>query len=204
MPDYLTVSSFHKAVQGYPEGPAIEKGFYDLTFRQLLRDIPILGGIQMTMDSGLAVGSGYPTPSCYLASEEEYLIGTGYMVEVEALYEDVPLCPVSLIQAGMETLIEQGKVREIDNIRLGYVLYIDRPTEKVVAFPAWVVRCQHYQNAKEERIFEEGRSAESYYHTQDQLIFNAQTGEMVGFQTTDQDAVYCPKIIPWDEAGKTK
>lgn len=96
-----------------------------------------------------------------------------------------------------------GHVRAIDNIRLGYVLYLDRGTpEKVLAFPTWVMRCQYYKNAKQEASSQmEGKSQKDYVHTQDQIIFNAQTGEMVEVFTKNRDAVYCPQIITWDDVG---
>lgn len=172
-------------------------GYYMIDFFQTLHSIPVLSGTGIFHAKG--VGFGTPSPYSFIVSENEYLMGVTYVEETSMDQQDVPLCDFNIVKQQFESLITSGNVRKVESVRLGYVLYLDRSASNIgVAVPSWVMRCEYYPTAKEERPSVANLDNLHFSTGYTQILVNAQTGKMLEINTKDNDAVYCPDIILWD------
>ena len=111
--------------------------------------------------------------------------------------------------AGIRKEIEAGNVRHVYSVRLGYVLYSNpEMTDYAWAVPRWVISMQyitkenqaHWEreqqlNAKwgyEYAVWEEFYAEE--------VLVDAQSGELMIFTTGDDQTYSVPKLVTWDSA----
>ena len=122
---------------------------------------------------------------------------------------DIPLAPLEDVLAGIRKEIEAGNVRHVYSVRLGYVLYSNpEMTDYAWAVPRWVISMQyitkenqaHWEreqqlNAKwgyEYAVWEEFYAEE--------VLVDAQSGELMIFTTGDDQTYSVPKLVTWDNA----
>ena len=122
---------------------------------------------------------------------------------------DIPLAPLEDVLAGIRKEIEAGNVRHVYSVRLGYVLYSNpEMTDYAWAVPRWVISMQyitkenqaHWEreqqlNAKwgyEYAVWEEFYAEE--------VLVDAQSGELMIFTTGDDQTYSVPKLVTWDSA----
>ena len=83
----------------------------------------------------------------------------------KTIADDVPLCSFGQVLSTFETLIEQGKLRSVDALRLGYVGWYnksDSGTLILLPFGSWKESCLNHQ--QKSPLFDDGYDdADSIY-----------------------------------------
>ena len=139
-----------------------EQAIYLSHFWQTIDGVPILEHANRAFYK-----TGWPDffPQLVLGMREkdEYQITVNAVKKVDEIAGDIPLCSFDEIKRSISKLIEQGHIRKIYDIRLGYVLYNDPnyPQGKRDAYeaecyylvPTWCVNCIYMENPKEEYVY---------------------------------------------------
>lgn len=122
----------------------------------------------------------------------------------KTIADDVPLCSFSQVLSTFETLIEQGKLRSVDALRLGYVGWYNKSDSGTLTLlPFWVLEGELFESStKKSPLFDDGYDdADSIYPNSAEygmMMVNAQTGELIDSWRTDKERVFDkPDIIMW-------
>ena len=119
----------------------------------------------------------------------------------ELLARDVPLCGIDAVIETARGLIEAGKLRTVDSMRLGYAAWLNRAGGYAL-MPTWVI---------EGELFE---TADAAYRTPVTILtdqpgeyatvyIDAQTGELIDPWNTAAGRAYAaPKLRLWDGAAR--
>ena len=148
--------------------------------------------------------------------ERNYFVGGHLIEETEMLEEDVPLCTAQEAINALFPLIEQGKIINIYNLELGYVVGADPQLtypsgkgaswEETVwrAVPMWICECSYVKDPNREypdNMSDDPGASDprdlDFHHSW--LMVNAQTGEYFDTMRTDADRVYAPELVTWDD-----
>ena len=140
------------------------KGTYYISFRQKLEGIPIYLEIghkmlttnqtHITQEVALKCQriSGIETNTLEYMDETSFILDTTWMREEKRIQEDVPLATLDEVIQALEKKIEEGYIRDIYALRLGYVCYLDDISPDIYAlYPAWICDCI-YANSPREQI----------------------------------------------------
>ena len=115
----------------------------------------------------------------------------------EIVRNDVPVRPFEYSKGEIEDLIYKGLVRDVYNVRLGYVMFHNEDDLKKSFYlvPSWVVDCEFYKTADGEKY--EGGWPEMFWHCSEfhQLIINAQTGKLYDPFSTQEDRNLVPQTV---------
>ena len=179
-----------------------EKGYYHLEFHQIFRGIPFMGSVHKAF-SRKAVGNENYTleyrgcASADVFDADAFLFVCWFYQEESVLHPDIPLIPFDAAKSKVEALIQDGYVRAVDTVTLGYVQF-DTENEQVQALvPAWVIWCEYQQEGpaaeRSAPFYTDGWSeGEPYYRP---LIINAQTGELLNPENEEYGRCMVPDII---------
>ncbi len=195
------------------------RALYACTLRQNVEDIPILMGAgdpvfgvsEKEIDFELPENwrhQGVVYWGSFIRSYYDFFAFAdgGYQIQFRPLKqtgelaEDVPLCSLKEVIAHIEKQIENGHIRKIHAMRLGYCCYLGE-NEEIVLYPVWEVECDYFYNPrKEARNYREMQNIAVTngldYHT---MIFNAQTGEFMDPIELKENLLDCPEIITWED-----
>lgn len=181
-----------------------------VNFNQMIREIPLIGMMEVSFEGGSLLNSktiyrGWgPFCRAYLGGNA---LGLKHIKEQEqALFmavkedsviaENLPLCHLDQIITTYEKLIDQGKLRRVDNLRLGYVgWYNKNEQDTLTLLPIWVAEGVLLKDAKKEPYSQDTsiRDTEFAY-----IMVNAQTGELIDPWDDNPNRVYeVPEIIRW-------
>ena len=124
--------------------------------------------------------------------------------EVGVDVEDIPLLPFDEIQKAFEQRIADGYVYSLNEVRFGYMVFIDpeKKGEEYVLIPVWAAKGR--TNGDPTIPFDLKTSDEvidcAGYSAHDIIVINAQTGEPYDTcYNTRPNRRYVPKIITWDD-----
>ena len=179
---------------------------YDLTGYELMHDIPILGNAAQNYSDIQKYESIYEPEFYFLQiqSENSYRIGAHLVIEDKIVYEDIPLINFNDIKPEIEKLIEEGRIRDVHHVSLGYILYLepDHNGKYFYLIPSWVVECDYFKSAKVEAdLYVDTLNNDNY--TQNaryrKLVINAQTGRLLNPENKRSDRSDAPKIITWEQ-----
>lgn len=171
----------------------IEPAIYLAHFWQKIYELPILAHASFTFDK-----AGWPSyiPQLVLGMRkpDEYQITVNSLEEVKVIAEDIPFTSFQRVKENVENLIENGHIRNVFSIRLGYAVYNDPnyPSGERSAYaaeyyylvPTWVVECIYVENPKKEYVYkgkgldelnDDERNSLEYRS----LIINANNGVML-------------------------
>ncbi|MBR5960105.1 MAG: hypothetical protein IKZ98_03860 [Clostridia bacterium] len=114
--------------------------------------------------------------------------------------QDVPLLPFSEIQDIICQRMQEGYIQSICEIRLGYISgnNPECPDKDFYLTPAWVV-CGVINPEPNIPFYPDEYHHESRY--QSSLVINAQTGEVVDFNSRSKEA-FEAHILTWDDVKK--
>ena len=142
------------------------KGTYYISFRQKLEGIPIyleIGHKMLTTNQTYVTQEvalkcqrirGIETNTLEYMDETSFILDTTWMREEKRIQEDVPLATLEDVMRALEKRIEEGYIRDIYALRLGYVCYLDDTSPDIYAlYPAWICDCI-YANSPREQIME--------------------------------------------------
>ena len=148
------------------------KGTYYISFRQKLGGIPIyleIGHKMLTTNQTYVTQEvalkcqrirGIETNTLEYMDETSFILDTTWMREEKRIQEDVPLATLDEVIQALEKRIEEGYIRDIDALRLGYVCYLDDTSPDIYAlYPAWVCDCI-YANSPREQIIVDAQTCD--------------------------------------------
>ena len=142
------------------------KGTYYISFRQKIGGLPVYMEIGQKM---LTTDKTHVTQETALKCSRvswininglEYMDGASFMLnatwmrEEKRIQEDVPLATLDEVMQALEKKIEEGYIRDIYALRLGYVCYLDDTSpDTYTLYPTWICDCI-YANSPREQIME--------------------------------------------------
>ena len=186
------------------------KGTYYISFRQKLEGIPIYLEIghkmlttnqtHITQEVALKCQRirGIETNTLEYMDETSFILDTTWMREEKQIWEDVPLVTLDEVMQALEKKIEEGYIRDIYVLRLGYVCYLDDTSPDIYAlYPAWVCDCI-YANSPREQIMENivtDAFRENFRY--EQIIVDAQTCDIQAGWIDRDEGLYHAEPMTW-------
>ena len=186
------------------------KGTYYISFRQKLEGIPIyleIGHKMLTTNQTYVTQEvalkcqrirGIETNTLEYMDETSFILDTTWMREEKRIQEDVPLATLEDVMRALEKRIEEGYIRDIYALRLGYVCYLDDTSPDIYAlYPAWVCDCI-YANSPREQIMENivtDAFRENFRY--EQIIVDAQTCDIQAGWIDRDEGLYHAEPMTW-------
>ena len=186
------------------------KGTYYISFRQKLEGIPIYAEIghkmlttnqtHITQEVALKCQRirGIETNTLEYMDETSFILDTTWMREEKQIWEDVPLVTLDEVMQALEKKIEEGYIRDIYVLRLGYVCYLDDTSPDIYAlYPAWVCDCI-YANSPREQIMENivtDAFRENFRY--EQILVDAQTCDIQAGWIDRDEGLYHAEPMTW-------
>jgi len=186
------------------------KGTYYISFRQKLGGIPIyleIGHKMLTTNQTYVTQEvalkcqrirGIETNTLEYMDETSFILDTTWMREEKRIQEDVPLVTLDEVIQALEKKIEEGYIRDIYALRLGYVCYLDDTSPDIYAlYPAWVCDCI-YANSPREQIMENIVTdvfRENFRY--EQIIVDAQTCDIQAGWIDRDEGLYHAEPMTW-------
>ena len=186
------------------------KGTYYISFRQKLEGIPIYAEIghkmlttnqtYVTQEVALKCQRirGIETNTLEYMDETSFILDTTWMREEKRIQEDVPLATLEDVMRALEKRIEEGYIRDIYALRLGYVCYPDDISPDIYAlYPAWICDCI-YANSPREQIMENivtDAFRENFRY--EQILVDAQTCDIQAGWIDRDEGLYHAEPMTW-------
>ena len=188
----------------YPEGT------YYISFRQKIGGLPVymeIGQKMLTTDKTHVTQEvalkcqrirGIETNTLEYMDETSFILDTTWMREEKRIQEDVPLATLEDVMRALEKRIEEGYIRDIDALRLGYVCYLDDTSPDIYAlYPAWICDCI-YANSPREQIMENivtDAFRENFRY--EQILVDAQTCDIQEGWIDRDEGLYHTEPMTW-------
>ena len=186
------------------------KATYYISFRQKLEGIPIyleIGHKMLTTNQTYVTQEvalkcqrirGIETNTLEYMDETSFILDTTWMGEEKRIQEDVPLATLDEVIQALEKKIEEGYIRDIYALRLGYVCYLDDTSPDIYAlYPAWICDCI-YANSPREQIMENivtDAFRENYRY--EQILVDAQTCDIQAGWIDRDEGLYHAEPMTW-------
>ena len=186
------------------------KATYYISFRQKLEGIPIYAEIghkmlttnqtYVTQEVALKCQRirGIETNTLEYMDETSFILDTTWMREEKRIQEDVPLATLEDVMRALEKRIEEGYIRDIYALRLGYVCYLDDTSPDIYAlYPAWICDCI-YANSPREQIMENivtDAFRENFRY--EQILVDAQTCDIQAGWIDRDEGLYHAEPMTW-------
>lgn len=185
-------------------------GTYYISFRQKLEGIPIyleIGHKMLTTNQTYVTQEvalkcqrirGIETNTLEYMDETSFILDTTWMREEKRIQEDVPLATLEDVMRALEKRIEEGYIRDIYALRLGYVCYLDDTSPDIYAlYPAWICDCI-YANSPREQIMENivtDAFRENFRY--EQIVVDAQTCDIQAGWIDRDEGLYHAEPMTW-------
>ncbi len=204
---YLVIESAEQLINGIPmmgtiSGHSVPGEEYG-TSAKMNRIEDNLNGYRVGCDSvGMYFYGNFTDASNYRTSSGLARIRT-------TEYADVPLASLDSVLESIREKIEEGVIRKIHFIKLGYILYSNPDmTDYAWAIPRWEVQCDYVtkalEKAYEQPPEDDGEMSELLGQLYSASVpVDAQSGELILFNYGDKEnaQVYSvPEITTWDDA----
>ena len=186
------------------------KATYYISFRQKLEGIPIyleIGHKMLTTNQTYVTQEvalkcqrirGIETNTLEYMDETSFILDTTWMREEKRIQEDVPLATLEDVMRALEKRIEEGYIRDIYALRLGYVCYLDDTSPDIYAlYPAWICDCI-YANSPREQIMENivtDAFRENFRY--EQILVDAQTCDIQAGWIDRDEGLYHAEPMTW-------
>ena len=186
------------------------KATYYISFRQKLEGIPIYAEIghkmlttnqtYVTQEVALKCQRirGIETNTLEYMDETSFILDTTWMREEKRIQEDVPLATLEDVMRALEKRIDEGYIRDIYALRLGYVCYLDDTSPDIYAlYPAWICDCI-YANSPREQIMENivtDAFRENFRY--EQILVDAQTCDIQAGWIDRDEGLYHAEPMTW-------
>ncbi len=194
----LSVSAFeywdcaYRKTDKQMKNPITPAGSYQLSYRQALWNIPIMG-----------TAKGYLLPD-YLGVEghlslsipdEECAVNFRLFEVTDVVHKDVPLCAFDTLKARLEGLIMAGNIRDVHSVELGYAVYPGEDENEFVLLPVFIAKAIYLEDSTQEpaRVSPEmSYAAMELLYTD--LYFSGQYAEL----QNDEGEPSLPDILTFD------
>ncbi len=179
--------------------PVSELGSYEFAFVQKLKGIPVVVdtfGFSPTVEGERRPPS--TRTNAMIFSEDYFDISVSLVNVLDEPYPDVPLLSFKRIKAEYEKLILAGLLREVTDLSLGYMLYLDPVEEDIFwAVPVWALNGIMYDDAKSEAPPPPEPGMDTRPTRREVLL--AQQGIIIKANNNDPFRYYVPANLSWDE-----
>lgn len=202
---YLVIEGAEQLINGIPLMGAIANNYYvhgdDGSTAELNRVEDKLDVYRVGSDS---VGTHFYGN---FTDENNYRTGSDLARIRTIEYADVPLASLDSVLENVRAKIEEGTIRKIHSIKLGYIMYSNPDmTDYAWAIPRWKVQCDYvtkgldkeYKRPAEDEDDECGLWGQFYSAN---LPVDAQSGELIIFCYGDErnaEVYSVPEIVTWD------
>ena len=188
----------------YPEGT------YYISFRQKIGGLPVymeIGQKMLTTDKTHVTQEvalkcqrirGIETNTLEYMDETSFILDTTWMREEKRIQEDVPLATLEDVMRALEKRIEEGYIRDIYALRLGYVCYPDDTSpDTYTLYPAWVCDCIYANSPREqiEKNIVTDAFRENYRY--EQILVDAQTCAIQAGWIDRDEGLYHAEPMTW-------
>lgn len=186
------------------------KGTYYLDFQQKFAGVPLYLNMSEKM---LSTGEANFTREVAFkwnrlmgVTNYEYMDDTSFSLNAilfkkEAVVEeDIPLASLDAVVNTLEQKIDEGLLRNVYALRLGYVSYLDEGSPDTYSlYPMWICDCEYAESAKQKfevNIWSD-EFRESFYYQQ--ILIDAQTCEVVSGWVTEDEDLFHTEPVTWDD-----
>ena len=186
------------------------KGTYYISFRQKLEGIPIYLEIghkmlttnqtHITQEVALKCQriSGIETNTLEYMDETSFILDTTWMGEEKRIQADVPLATLDEVMQALEKKIEEGYIRDIYALRLGYVCYPDDISPDIyVLYPAWICDCIYANSPREQIMKNIVTDAFRENFRYEQIVVDAQTCDIQAGWIDRDEGLYHAEPMTW-------
>ena len=186
------------------------KATYYIGFRQKLEGIPIYLEIghkmlttnqtHITQEVALKCQriSGIETNTLEYMDETSFILDTTWMGEEKRIQEDVPLATLDEVIQALEKKIEEGYIRDIYALRLGYVCYPDDISPDIYAlYPAWICDCIYANSPREQIMKNIVTDAFRENFRYEQIVVDAQTCDIQAGWIDRDEGLYHAEPMTW-------
>ena len=186
------------------------KGTYYISFRQKIGGLPVYMEIgqkmlttdktHITQETALKCSrvSWININGLEYMDEGSFMLNATWMREEKRIQEDVPLATLDEVMQALEKKIEEGYIRDIYALRLGYVCYLDDTSpDTYTLYPTWVCDCI-YANSPREQIEENDVTdafRENYRY--EQIFVDAQTCDIQAGWIDRDEGLYHAEPMTW-------
>ena len=186
------------------------KATYYISYRQKLEGIPIYLEIghkmlttnqtHITQEAALKCQriSGIETNTLEYMDETCFILDTTWMGEEKRIQEDVPLATLDEVIQALEKKIEEGYIRDIYALRLGYVCYPDDISPDIYAlYPAWICDCIYANSPREQSMKNIVTDAFRENFRYEQIVVDAQTCDIQAGWIDRDEGLYHAEPMTW-------
>ena len=186
------------------------KGTYYISFRQKLEGIPIYLEIGQKM---LTTNQTHITQEVALKcsriswiningleymDEESFMLNATWMREEKRIQADVPLATLDEVMRALEKKIEEGYIRDIYALKLGYVCYPDDISPDIYAlYPAWICDCIYANSPREQIMKNIVTDAFRENFRYEQIVVDAQTCDIQAGWIDRDEGLYHAEPMTW-------
>ena len=186
------------------------KATYYISFRQKLEGIPIyleIGHKMLTTNQTYVTQEvalkcqrirGIETNTLEYMDETSFILDTTWMREEKRIQEDVPLATLDEVIQALEKKIEEGYIRDIYALRLGYVCYLDDTSPDIYAlYPAWICDCIYAISPREQIMENIVTDAFRENFRYEQILVDAQTCDIQEGWIDRDEGLYHAEPMTW-------
>ena len=186
------------------------KGTYYISFRQKIGGLPVYMEIGQKM---LTTDKTHVTQETALKCSRvswininglEYMDGASFMLnatwmrEEKRIQEDVPLATLDEVMQALEKKIEEGYIRDIYALRLGYVCYLDDTSpDTYTLYPTWVCDCIYANSPREQIMKNIVTDAFRENFRYEQIAVDAQTCDIQAGWIDRDEGLYHAEPMTW-------
>ena len=186
------------------------KGTYYISFRQKIGGLPVYMEIGQKM---LTTDKTHVTQETALKCSRvswininglEYMDGASFMLnatwmmEEKKIQEDVPLATLDEVIQVLEKKIEEGYIRDIYALRLGYVCYLDDTSpDTYTLYPTWVCDCIYANSPREQIMKNIVTDAFRENFRYEQIAVDAQTCDIQAGWIDRDEGLYHAEPMTW-------
>jgi hypothetical protein len=205
--DYIKIAGRGRKTKSYTDeelGEYVDyypKGSYFFNYYQVIHKIPIMMTIIATLNNkqenkiygDLFEYWGTTGGICQIMDRNAFWLTVKWMKVEKVHNEKVKLLPIENVISALEKEIEDGHIRNVYSLKLGYIIYLNEESPKTYTlYPMWVLDCDYVEtkggNIKVNPYSQDIRDGFSF----ERICINAETAEIVDFLNPKTSMLYAP------------
>ena len=158
--DYIKIAGRGRKTKSYTDeelGEYVDyypKGSYFFNYYQVLHKIPIMMTIIATINNkqenkiygDLFEYWGTTGGICQIMDRNAFWLTVRWMKVEKVHNEKVKLLPIENVISALEKEIEDGHIRNVYSLKLGYIIYLNEESPKTYTlYPMWVLDCDYVE-----------------------------------------------------------